>query len=260
MQGYRLLQAIQFSRKGAGKIRPRFRYSSRDEQSRAYHFRRTGVVASRRRRVRASTLSTQSMCIRALTLQPLDSLLTLYAKCTNAIQKSENVAIPSVEAFNTLVAELTAVKEELATWRQNLPPYYESIPVPNDPTEVFDFMDLYPYSERYDYMTSTCFFAAGSDFAGFVGHTMNMYRAIIMNIDRHLLSHMYPDRGPSEQELLYLCPKLSSLLTSFADLGKRLLCRCRRSRQGEFSCFIRPCGLPKSCNSLKRNTSWRCSA
>jgi hypothetical protein len=117
------------------------------------------------------------------------------------------VASPSVEAFNTLVSELTAVKEELDTWRQNLPPYYESIPVPimnnNDPTEVFDFMDLYPYSERYYYMTSTCFFPAGSDCAGFVGHTMNMYRAVIMNIDRHLFSHMYPLRGPLEQELMY---------------------------------------------------------
>jgi hypothetical protein len=68
-----------------------------------------------------------------------------------------------VEAFSVLVAELTALKDELAAWRKNLPPYYEPIPVPIvncDPTEKFDFMELYPYTERLDYMTSNCILQA----------------------------------------------------------------------------------------------------
>ena len=66
----------------------------------------------------------------------------------------------SDEAFNALVTELTALKHELGEWRKNLPSYYESIPIPivnsNDPTEQFDCMEIYPYTERLDYMTSAC--------------------------------------------------------------------------------------------------------
>lgn len=67
---------------------------------------------------------------------------------------------PSEEAFNALVTELTALKHELGEWRKNLPSYYEPIPIPiinsQDPAEKFDFMEIYPYKERLDYMTSAC--------------------------------------------------------------------------------------------------------
>lgn len=39
--------------------------------------------------------------------------------------------------------------------------------------------------------------------SGFIGHTMNMHRAVILHIDRHLLGHMYPTAGPSEAEIMY---------------------------------------------------------
>lgn len=35
---------------------------------------------------------------------------------------------------------------------------------------------------------------------------MNMYRAAILRIDRHLLGHMFPTAAPSELEISYTCP------------------------------------------------------
>ena len=64
-------------------------------------------------------------------------------------------------------------------------------------------LELYPYNERLDYLT-------GNDgghtrlISGFIGHTMNMYRAAILRIDRHLLGHMFPAAGPSELEITCL--------------------------------------------------------
>ena len=56
---------------------------------------------------------------------------------------------------------------------------------------------------------------------------MNMYRAAIMHIDRHLLSHMFPLKGPSDPELKYNPSRLLNSLISFADLEGRLSCQCQ---------------------------------
>jgi hypothetical protein len=107
--------------------------------------------------------------------------------------------------MNSLISELTAVKRDLEEWKKNLPPYYDDIVVPVTGSDIFDnpgLFENYPYAERLDYVT-------GKEFtvyilmSGFIGHTMNMYRAAILRIDRHLLGNMYPTAGPSEAEIMY---------------------------------------------------------
>ena len=107
--------------------------------------------------------------------------------------------------MNSLISELTAAKNNIEEWKKSLPPYYDHIIVPVTATDIFDnpgLFENYPYTERLDYVT-------GKEFtvfvliSGFIGHTMNMYRAVIMRIDRHLLGNMYPTAGPSEAEIMY---------------------------------------------------------
>lgn len=58
--------------------------------------------------------------------------------------------------MNTLISELTAVKEDVEEWKKNLPSYYDNIVVPIHESEFFDnpgAFDQYPYTERLDYVT-----------------------------------------------------------------------------------------------------------
>jgi hypothetical protein len=113
--------------------------------------------------------------------------------------------------MTNLFSQLNSLKADIEEWKKNLPSYYESILSPASP-ETFEHpeaLELYPYTERYDYLTGqsfTCFLCLL--ISGFIGHTMNMYRAAILRIDRHLLGHMFPAAGPSELEISYILPWL----------------------------------------------------
>jgi hypothetical protein len=105
----------------------------------------------------------------------------------------------------TFFAELTAAKQDLEAWRKSLPAYYESILIPITDPQTFDHpeaLEKYPYNERLDYVTGTRI-VIWCLILGFIGHTMCLYRAAILQIDRHLLSHMFPNARPSESEMTY---------------------------------------------------------
>jgi len=102
-------------------------------------------------------------------------------------------------------AELTNAKQELEAWRKALPAYYESILIPIPDAQTFhhpEALEKYPYSERLDYVTGTRI-VIWYLILGFIGHTMCLYRAAILQIDRHLLSHMCPTARPSDSEVTY---------------------------------------------------------
>jgi hypothetical protein len=106
--------------------------------------------------------------------------------------------------MTSLFGELNAVKKDIEDWRNTLPTYYEPIVVPIPDIETVenpDAFEIYPYRERLDYVTGNYSHVLLT--TGFIGHTMNMYRAAILRIDRHLLGHMFPTASPSETELTY---------------------------------------------------------
>lgn len=58
--------------------------------------------------------------------------------------------------MSNLFSQLKSLKAQLEEWKDNLPSYYESILLPVSP-EMFEHpeaLELYPYAERYDYLTS----------------------------------------------------------------------------------------------------------
>jgi hypothetical protein len=96
------------------------------------------------------------------------------------------------------MAELNIANDDLAEWKNELPAYYEPISLPVlDESAAFG---KYPYKTRMDYVTST---STRNTNAAFVGHTMNLYRAARMRLDRQLIGHMFPNAGPSAEELRY---------------------------------------------------------
>ena len=108
---------------------------------------------------------------------------------------------------DSLLTQLKAIKGDVEEWKKNLPSYYESITIPISDTDLSNLtasLDLYPYRERLDYLSGK-----QSDLCilmrGFIGHTMNMYRAVVLHIDRYVLGHMYRTASPSDEERVY-CP------------------------------------------------------
>jgi hypothetical protein len=139
--------------------------------------------------------------------QPLDTLLHHYGKVTNLIARAEKIDSPSVDHMTSLFAEINKIKGDLEDWKKELPLYYEAISMPLTEIEKSDpnnILYMYPYNERLDYLTGMnhagTYWLSGP---GFIGHTMNMYRAIILQIDRYLLGHVWPDKAPSEGEIKY---------------------------------------------------------
>jgi hypothetical protein len=50
----------------------------------------------------------------------------------------------------------------------------------------------------------------------FIGHTMNLYKAAILRIDRHLLGHIFPLSNPSPTEVRYDRKNIAELTFSLA--------------------------------------------
>ena len=151
-----------------------------------------------------STCSGMNPSIFVLISKPLDSLLHYYGKVTNLIAQSEKIKSPSVEYMTSLFSRLNNLKAQIEDWKKNLPSYYEYILVPVFPGtfEYSEALEFYPYTERHDYVTGKTALLYVL-IPGFIGHTMNMYRAAILRIDRHLLGHMFPTSGPSKLEISY---------------------------------------------------------
>jgi hypothetical protein len=107
-----------------------------------------------------------------------------------------------MEAF---LAELKSVRKSLEEWKKALPIYYDAIPVPVPAFEIEDNPDnsqKFPYEQRLDYVTSMNLHLC-SLIVDFIGHTMNLYKAAILRIDRHLLDRWHPLSNPSEPEKVY---------------------------------------------------------
>jgi hypothetical protein len=101
--------------------------------------------------------------------------------------------------------ELKAVRKSLEVWKKALPPYYDAIPVPIPMSETdanSDDSAKYPYEQRLDYVTSITIILLCL-ILDFIGHTMNLYKAAILRIDRHLLDRWHPLSNPSEPEKMY---------------------------------------------------------
>lgn len=57
--------------------------------------------------------------------------------------------------MTNLFSQLKSLKAQIEEWKDNLPSYYEPILLPVSP-EMFEYpeaLELYPYAERYDYLT-----------------------------------------------------------------------------------------------------------
>lgn len=57
--------------------------------------------------------------------------------------------------MTNLFLQLNTLKAQIEEWKNNLPAYYESILLPVSP-ETFEHpeaLELYPFTERYDYLT-----------------------------------------------------------------------------------------------------------
>jgi hypothetical protein len=124
------------------------------------------------------------------------------------VARVERVDTPSVDQMANLFVEMNQIKMDLESWKLDLPAYYEPISIPIEDYEKADpncSLYLYPYNERLDYITGKCHIGECLLSVGFIGHTVNMYRAIILQIDRYLLGHMWPDKPPSEREIKYTC-------------------------------------------------------
>ena len=105
-----------------------------------------------------------------------------------------------------LFTRLNEVKKEMEEWKNALPSYYEPIKVPIQAPQAPEERSLYekyPYDSRLDYVTGRrvwhCLLILG-----FCGHTMNLYRAALLRVDRHLLGHMFPAAKPSQAEIEFL--------------------------------------------------------
>ena len=119
------------------------------------------------------------------------------------IANAEKLKAPTVEQMDDFLNELKKSKKALEEWKDDLPVYYEPflVPTSNSLTDEHSHdMAPYPYEERLDYFTSNSL-PIHSHFLDFIGHTMNMYKAAILRIDRYLLGHIFPLSNPSPTEI-----------------------------------------------------------
>lgn len=107
--------------------------------------------------------------------------------------------------MESFLAELKAIRKSLEEWKKALPIDYNAIPVPipaNETDTNPDDSAKYPYEQRLDYVTSITYIWHCL-ITDFIGHTMNLYKAAILRIDRHLLDRWHPLSNPSEPEKMY---------------------------------------------------------
>jgi hypothetical protein len=100
-----------------------------------------------------------------------------------------------------LFHELNSLRQSFEDWRLNLPPYYEpqDVPVEVSGDDELDILG-YPYKTFHSYVAGKSPTGVSLKTA-FLGHTLNIYRAAILNIDLFLLECIFVGATISESQV-----------------------------------------------------------
>jgi hypothetical protein len=105
--------------------------------------------------------------------------------------------------INVFLGDIQSARQDLDRWRETLPASYNSRSVIISSTERSENTDGYKFysnTERLDYDAGSGRISSVNLIVGYVGHTMNLYRAAILYIFQSSRGFM-DAQDPSEAEI-----------------------------------------------------------